>query len=72
MVQTNVKHAIEERAAGTTEGSRWNTKEETIAKLRERLGREPTEAEINTARNALIRQVYAGMALTAVLFRDDQ
>jgi hypothetical protein len=39
---------------------------------RERLGREPMEAEIDTARNALIRQAYADMALTAVLFRDDQ
>jgi len=47
------------------------SKEETIVKLRERLGREPTEDEINEARNALIRQRYADMALTAVLFEDE-
>jgi hypothetical protein len=47
------------------------SKEQTIVKLRERLGREPTEVEINEARNALIRQRYADMALTAVLFENE-
>ena len=47
------------------------SKLETIVKLRERLGREPAEDEINEARNALIRQRYADMALTAVLFEDE-
>jgi hypothetical protein len=53
------------------ERCRMESKEETIVKLRGRLGREPTEDEINEARNALMRQRYADMALTAVLFKDE-
>ena len=46
-------------------------REETIARLRQRLGREPTDEEISEARNALIRQRYADMALTATFFEDE-
>jgi hypothetical protein len=32
------------------------TRDETVANLRKRLGREPTKEEINTAREAVIRR----------------
>ncbi|MGO4514014.1 hypothetical protein AB4Z51_44385 [Bradyrhizobium sp. 2TAF36] len=46
-------------------------KEETIAKLRAKLGREPTEDETRSARNELIRRAYAAMATTDLLMRDE-
>jgi hypothetical protein len=46
-------------------------REETIARLRQRLGREPTDEEISETRNALIRQRYAAMALAAMSFQDE-
>jgi hypothetical protein len=52
--------------------SKVEYKEETIAKLRARLGREPTEAEIKEARDALWRKTYANMLISAVLLRDDR
>jgi hypothetical protein len=40
--------------------------EETIAKLRDRLGREPMTEEIKAERDRLIRGAYASMAVAAV------
>jgi hypothetical protein len=48
------------------------TRDETIARLRERLGREPTNDEIATAREAVIRRAYAHMAMTAAMFLDEK
>jgi hypothetical protein len=45
--------------------------EETIVKLRQRLGREPTEDEINEARKSLMRRLYADLAFTELMLRDD-
>ncbi|MEH2561723.1 hypothetical protein [Bradyrhizobium sp. AZCC 2289] len=47
------------------------TREETIATLRMRLGREPTEDEIRAARDEVIRRAYAAMAVTDMLLRDE-
>jgi hypothetical protein len=42
-----------------------------LQELRQRLGREPTEDEINEARAARMRQWYADMALTALTLQDE-
>jgi hypothetical protein len=47
------------------------TREETIATLRIRLRREPTEDEIRAARDEIIRRAYAAMAVTDILLRDE-
>jgi hypothetical protein len=46
-------------------------REETIARLRAHLGREPTDAEIKATRDALWRRIYADMAMSAACFRDE-
>jgi hypothetical protein len=48
------------------------TRDETIARLREKLGREPTNDEIATAQEAVIRRAYAHMAMTAAMFLDEK
>ncbi len=45
--------------------------EETIGKLRNQLGRKPTEDEVRAARNELIRRAYAAMAITDVQLREE-
>jgi hypothetical protein len=47
------------------------TREETIVKLRKRLGREPTEDEVRAARDEVIRRAYAAMAVAEMLLRDE-
>ena len=47
------------------------TRDDTIARLREKLGREPTEAEIDAQRELLIKRAYAEMAMTALCFEDE-
>ncbi|MBR0689871.1 hypothetical protein JQ594_28440 [Bradyrhizobium manausense] len=47
------------------------TRDETIAKLRARFGREPTDDEIRTGRNEAIRRAYAAMAVTEMMLRDE-
>jgi hypothetical protein len=46
-------------------------REQTIARLTRELGREPTAEEIKAARDAIIRQRYADMAVSAILLRDE-
>jgi hypothetical protein len=53
-------------------GKTMDYKSETIVRLREKLGREPTEAEIEAERERSIKRAYADMALTAWCFKDDE
>lgn len=46
-------------------------KEETLAKLRKQLGREPTEPEVRAARDELLRRHYAAMLATEMMLRDE-
>ncbi|MHC2664574.1 hypothetical protein ACMA5K_33960 [Bradyrhizobium diazoefficiens] len=46
-------------------------KEDTLAKLRQQLGREPTEAEVRAARDELLRRHYATMLATEMMMRDE-
>jgi hypothetical protein len=46
-------------------------KEETLAKLRLQLGREPTEAEARAARDELLRRHYAAMLGTEMMLREE-
>ena len=48
------------------------SRDETVAQLRKKLGREPTNDEIATAREAVIRRAYADMAMTAAMFLDEK
>src|SRR5262245_17311623 len=45
--------------------------EETMAKLRKRLGREPTAEEIKAERDKSTRRAYADMALSALTLQDE-
>jgi hypothetical protein len=47
------------------------TRDETIADPREKLGREPSQAEVDAARELLIRRAYADMAMTARCFKGE-
>ena len=47
-------------------------RDETVAKLRKRFGREPTKEEIDAAYEEVIRKAYADMAATAWMFRDEE
>jgi hypothetical protein len=47
------------------------TRSETIAALRSKLGRKPTEDEIKKARDQIIRRAYAAMAVTEFLLADE-
>jgi hypothetical protein len=42
------------------------TRDETVGRLRKKLGREPTKEEIEAAREEVIRRAYADMALAAM------
>ncbi len=46
-------------------------KEETIAKLGAKLGREPTDDEVRAARDELIRKQYAAMLATEMMLREE-
>jgi hypothetical protein len=46
-------------------------REETITRLRVKLGREPSDEEIKATRDALFRQAYASMMLIDMLLRDE-
>ncbi|KRQ17664.1 hypothetical protein [Bradyrhizobium manausense] len=46
-------------------------KQETLAKLRNQLGREPTDAEVRAARDELLRRHYAAMLTTEMMLRDE-
>jgi hypothetical protein len=48
------------------------TRDETIAVLRKKLGRKPTKEEVDAARKTVIRRAYADMALTAIMFLDEK
>jgi hypothetical protein len=45
-------------------------REQIVARLRERLGREPTTEETKAERDRLIRLAYADMAVAAVTLHD--
>jgi hypothetical protein len=47
------------------------TRDETVAQLRKRLGREPTKKEMDAVHEEIIRRAYADMAAAAVFFRDE-
>ena len=47
-------------------------REETVARLREQLGREPTEEEIKAERDRRWRLQLNDMAITAMLFKDEE
>jgi hypothetical protein len=47
------------------------TRDETIARLRQKLGREPTEIEIKAGRDNEWRKLYADMAVSAATLADD-
>jgi hypothetical protein len=47
------------------------TRDETIATLRRKLGREPSEDEIKAARENEWRKRYADMAVSAATLADD-
>ena len=46
-------------------------RETTIARLQQKLGREPTEAEIKETRDALWRRQLEAMMWTDLMFRDE-
>src|SRR5262245_4797045 len=47
-------------------------REETVARLRKQLGREPTEEEIKAERDRRWRLQLNDMAITAMLFKDEE
>jgi hypothetical protein len=47
------------------------TKDETVGRLRKKLGREPTKEEIDAACEEIIRRAYADMALAAMSFLEE-
>src|SRR5262249_39597760 len=46
--------------------------EETIDRLRKKLGRDPTDAEIKAERDRKWKLAYADMAFTAICFADEE
>jgi hypothetical protein len=76
-IQCGASTSTRDRALSSRAGSRGGRddlmeyREETIARLRAKLGREPTADEIKATRDALFRQAYASMMLIDMLLCDE-
>ena len=57
--------------AGGTKEMAMEYVEQTVARLRERLGREPTAEEVKAERDARWKMQYASMLVTDALLRDE-
>jgi hypothetical protein len=58
-------------AALPQQETKMEYREETIIRLRKRLGREPTNEEVAAEREMLIKRAYADMAATAIMLQDE-